>query len=178
MVFAAICGGTILGLLRLNEAMEIRYQTVGIVTDATHTPLEGVEVLLLLAPPPSTGTELDSAFRRNAIAQGRLSTDGQAKQPVGPIIGLSGPKGVFLIRTAGRTGAARAIRMGLDSEGRPPFEMGWLVLRKEGYQDTVTTISLLGWRTAPKNWGKFANRLPRAILKKIEREKAQNERGT
>ena len=82
VIFTAICGGTILGLLWLNEAMEVRYQTIGIVTDAANTPLEGVEALLLLTPPPPTGAELDAAFLRDAIAHGRLSTDGQVKQPV------------------------------------------------------------------------------------------------
>ncbi len=164
-IFAAVCGGTAFGLVWVNQAMEVRYQTIGVVTDTNNIPLERVEALLLLAPPPRTGPELDSLFRRNAEAQGRLDSDGLGKQPTGPILGLSGPKGIFLVRASGRSGAARAIRMGLDLAGKPPFEVAWLVLRKKGYQDTVITISILGWPPAPKDWGKFANRLPRTVLR-------------
>jgi len=162
--FAAIIGGTIFGLIEFNEAMEIRYQAVGIVTDGNGKPIEGVDAILVLTPPPVAGVELDTLFRKDAVTNGRLSPDGHIKLPVGPVIGLSGDKGGFIVRTTGRYGADHAIRMGLDSSGKPPFEIAWLVLRKEGFQDSTMTVSLLGWREAPKDWGRFANRLPRIQL--------------
>jgi hypothetical protein len=165
LIFIATCGITAFGLTWLNEAMEVRYQAIGIITDGNHMPIEGVKALLFLSPPP-TSTRLDTLFHHKTIADGRETKDEQIKQATGPVLGLSGPKGVFLVRATGRPGAVRAIRMGLDSGGRPPFEIAWLVLRKDGYQDSVTTLSIMNWRTAPKRWGKVANRLPELVMNK------------
>jgi hypothetical protein len=162
-VFAAICGITILGLIWLNNAMEIRYQAIGVVTDNNNTPIEGVEAILLLAPPPPTGAKRDELFSNKFLIPGSKSPDKTSKTS-GPIIGISDSNGNFLVRSAGRLGPAHAIRLGLDSSGKPPFKMAWLVLRKQGYQDTTMAVSTFGWVTAPQDWGKIANQLPRIRL--------------
>lgn len=38
------------------------------------------------------------------------------------------------------------------------------MLHKKGYKDATMTVSILGWRPAPEDWGMFANRLPRLVL--------------
>jgi len=160
-ILVAICGITVFGLLWLNNALEIRYQAIGVVTDENNVPLEGVKALLLLAPPPPTGLRRDELFRSKDLTHGSQGPD---KETSGPVIGISDPKGTFIVRSTGRLGTAHAIRLGLDSSGKPPFEMAWLVLRKQGYQDTTMAVSILGWHTAPKGWGKIANPLPRVRL--------------
>lgn len=155
----AVVAAAIWGLMLLNERMTVRYQAVGVILDSDHKPLEGVEVVLLLNPPPPAGPALDALFRQEGMLHARQGT-GKLKRAVGPPVGLSGHSGAYVVRALGRTGAARAIRLGLDSQGRPPFEIAWLVFRKQGFPDLTRTVSILGWRTAPGDWGTFANRLP------------------
>lgn len=161
-----LTAGTAYGLYNINQSMEVRYQAVGKVTNDAGTPLEGVEAVLTLTPPPSSPAALDGLFQEEAIAYGRMDKEGHLKRPVGPVIGLSGANGGIVVRATGRLGAAHAIRLGMDSSGKPPFEIAWIVLRKEGYQDVTVTMPVMGWRTAPKDWGRVANRLPR--LKMVE----------
>lgn len=160
----AVAAGTVALLVWLNEQMNVRYQAVGLLEDASGQPLHGVEVVLTLSPPPPAGPQLDALFISEGVAHGRHAEGGELKRSIGPTIGLSGPSGVYLVRAIGRTGASRAIRLGLDSDGRPPFETGWLILRREGLPDVTRTVSLLGWRPSPSDWGAYANRLPLVIL--------------
>ena len=157
-VAAAIVAGTAMALMWVNEQMDIRYQAVGVVTDNDGNPMEGVAAILLLAP-PSIGHELDVLFENEERGSAH-GAEVEAERVTSPTFGLSGVSGAYIVRVTGRTGASRAIRLGLDTAGRPTFEVAWLVLRKEGFFDEIRTVSLLGWRMAPKGWGKFANRLP------------------
>lgn len=160
----ALGGAVIFLLLRVNEWETVRYQAVGRVVDAGGVPIPGVEIALLLAPPPSDGPARDALFEREGLEHGRLGKDGIFTGAVGPAVGLSDAGGAFLVRARGRLGAAHAIRMGLDRSGRPAFETAWLVLRRPGSPDATRTLSLLGWRSAPKGWGTFANRIPLIVL--------------
>ena len=160
LVVAVVGVATILGLVWLDGQMDVRYQAVGMVTDDQGAPLAGVEAVLMLAPPPM-GTRRDALFASQAAGEGGKS---------GPVVGLSGLQGTYVVRATGRTGAARAIRLGLDTNGRPPFEMAWLVLRKAGYMDEVRTVSILGWQTSPPHWGEDANRLPLVVMDPADRE--------
>ena len=164
-VIAAILGMTISGLIWLNQAMIVRYQAIGLVTDDNGSPLKGVKAILLLSPPPTTDLELDELFQRQAKSDGSPDSGGKIRKPSGPIIGMSGPKGTYVARATGRLGAAHAIRLGLDSSKKPPFDLAWLVLRKSGLPDVTMTVPIMGWKTAPKDWGKFANRLPVAKMR-------------
>lgn len=157
----AVLAGTVWGLTVINGKMTVRYQAVGIVTDADGAPLDGVEVVLSLTPPPSAGPQLDDLFDAEGATHGRQGSNGALKRAVGPTIGLSSASGTYIVRAIGRTGASHAIRLGFDSSGRPPFEVAWAIFRKQGFPDTTRTISILGWKPAPSGWGKFANRLPR-----------------
>lgn len=159
VVSAFVVAGAAWALSVVNEKMTIRYQAVGIITDSAGTPLDGVEVLLMLQPPPSGGAKLDDLFEAEGVLYGRHSPEGHLVRAVGPPIGLSGVSGAYIVRATGRTGAAQAIRLGLDS-GRPAFEVAWIVFRKSGYADLTRTVSILGWRPAPRDWGTFVNRLP------------------
>lgn len=154
----------ILGLGWVDEQMNVRYQAVGRLVDDSGQPLKGVEVLLLLAPPPPAGPRLDRLFVREGEVHGRRSTDGTLRRRIGPTVGLSGSSGAYIVRVMGRTGYSRAIRLGLDSGGKPPFETAWLLFRREGQPDIMRTVSILGWKSSPKGWGAFANRLPKIIL--------------
>lgn len=151
---------TAYGLYKVNERMTVRYQAVGQVFDQAGNPMEGVEVVLLLTPPPPAGPHMDAVFAQDGADHARHGREGQLKRAVGPTIGLSAPSGTYIVRATGRTGAARAIRLGLDSGGKPPFETAWLILRKEGYRDLTRTLSILGWQQAGPDWGTHANRLP------------------
>lgn len=148
------------GLAWIDEQMTVRYQAVGRIMDAGGKPADDVEVLLLLSPPPPAGPQLDELFDTDGERHGRYGRNGEIRRELGPIIGLTGGKGYFVVRVVGRTGAARAIRMGFDTQGRPPFETAWLVMRQEGRPDVTKSLSILGWRPSPKEWGVFANRLP------------------
>lgn len=159
-----ISSATTFVLVWINDAMEVRYQAVGTVSDSNGNPLEKVEASLLLAPPSTEQAEFDKIFLHNSkTLEHKSNTQGDASKRLN--IGISDTKGVFLTRASGRTGAARAIRFGLDTAGKPPFETAWLVLRKKGYKDTVITVSIMNWPTAPKDWGTIANRLPNAEMK-------------
>ncbi|WP_419786527.1 hypothetical protein [Pseudodesulfovibrio sp.] len=151
-------------LHRFNQWTTIRYQGVGQVLDDRGEPIPGVEIALLLTPPPSNTPARDVLFEQEGLAQGRLNQNGVFIGKVGPAIGLSDRNGAFIARATGRLGAAHAIRLGLDRSGRPAFATAWLVLRRTGYPDATRTISLLGWRPAPADWGNFANRIPPIIL--------------
>lgn len=164
VLVCVLVGGTGYGLMWVNESMTVRYQAVGVLENVDGSLVKGAEVVLLLEPPPPAGPELDALFADEGRIHGRLGPEGQVKRPLGPTIGLSGAKGVYIVRATGRTGASRAIRLGLDSGGRPPFETAWLMVRRQGYPDITRTVSIMGWRSSPKGWGKFANRLPRVIL--------------
>jgi len=160
----ALSGAVVFLLLRVNQWETVRYQAVGHVVDAGGNPLPGVEIALLLAPPPSDGPARDALFEREGLEHGRLGKGGTFTGSVGPSVGLSDAGGAFIVRTTGRLGAAHAIRMGLDRSGRPAFETAWLILRRPGSPDATRTISLLGWHPAPKDWGTFANRIPVIVL--------------
>lgn len=162
VVTIAMVTGIVFGLLWVNERMDVRYQAVGMVSDATGQPLQGVEAVLLLAPPASAGIGMNAVFRKNRPPQEGV---GEFKGAVGPTIGLSDHKGLFVVRATGRIGLSRTVRFGLDSD-RPVFEVAWLLLRKKGYASLTRTVSILGWRTAPKGWGKHANRLPVIVMEK------------
>jgi len=159
-----LSGAVIFLLLRVNEWETVRYQAVGRVVDAEGSPLSGVEVALLLTPPPADGPARDALFEREGLEHGRMGKDGTFTGTVGPAVGLSDAGGAFIVRTSGRLGAAHAIRLGLDSSGRPPFRTAWLVLRRPDRPDATRTLSLLGWRPSPKGWGTFANRIPLIVL--------------
>lgn len=164
VITAALVVAAIWGLSWVNETMTVRYQAIGRVVDSAGNPVSGVEAVLLLEPPPPAGPQLDALFRREGVANEHYGAEGLLKRAVGPTIGLSDYKGVYVVRATGRTGAARAIRMGMDSGGRPPFERAWLVLRTPAGRDEAKALSLLGWKTAPRDWGTFVNRLPRIVL--------------
>lgn len=159
-----VAAGTGWGLFVINEIMTIRYQALGFVVGTDGTPLDGVEVILSLSPPPASGPQLDAFFEQEGISHGRHSPGGHLQRTVGPVIGLSGSSGAYIVRVTGRTGASHAIRLGLDTDGRPAFEVAWLVFRKQGYPDLTKTVSILGWRTSPSDWGSFANKLPRITM--------------
>lgn len=161
----ALVAGAVWGLALVNETMTIRYQAAGIVTDVDGNPLDGVEVLLTLEPPPPPGPRLDALFEAEGVRHGRQAPDGRLVRGVGPTVGLSGATGAYLVRAMGRAGAAQAIRLGLDSD-RPPFEVAWVLFRKPGYADLTRTVSVMGWRKAPSDWGTFANRLPMVAMQK------------
>ncbi len=161
--FVAVAG-TVWGLAFINEKMTVRYQAVGFVVDSAGKPLEGVEVVLSLAPPPSAGPQLDALFSAEGLNHGRNGAEGVLKRSIGPAVGLSSATGAYIVRAVGRTGPSHAIRLGLDNSGRPAFEVGWVVYRKQGYPDLTKTVSIMGWRTAPKDWGAFANRLPQIVM--------------
>jgi len=161
---AILTAAATVGLARFNERMIVRYQAVGLAVDSNGQPLSGVEAALLLAPPPPEGPARDALFEQEGITHNRLGQDGTFTGSVGPAIGLSDSRGAFIVRVTGRLGAAHAIRLGLDRSGRPPFETAWLVLRQPGKPDATRTLSLLGWRPAPPDWGTFANRLPVIVL--------------
>ncbi len=149
----AVVALAVLALYRVDELMTVRYQAVGVVSDATGAPLAGVAVTLLLSPPP------DGPARARA-----MHTSPCADAPAVPKAGVSGANGAYLVRACGRLGAAQAIRLGLDDAARPPYETGWLVLRTPDGRDVTRVVSLLGWRTAPADWGTAANRLPPVAL--------------
>lgn len=155
---------TILGLVRFNELMDVRYQAVGRVVDGTGRPVPGVKAVLRLEPPPPDGPQLDALFRKAGTVDDAAAPDNSPAKGQAPVTGLSDADGAFLVRATGRLGTAHAIRVGLDDSGKPPFETGWLVLRKKGRADVTRTISLLGWETSPKGWGTFANRLPTVTM--------------
>ena len=155
-----LASATILGLARFNELMDVRYQAVGRVVDQAGRPLAGVRAILRLEPPPPDGPQLDGLFARPPAGPGQSSPAADVE----PVAGLSDATGAFLVRATGRLGPAHAIRMGLDSSGKPPFETGWLVLRRPGHPDMTRTVSLLGWAPSPKGWGTFANRLPTVTM--------------
>lgn len=157
----AVLASTVWGLTVINEMMTVRYQAVGMVTDAEGAPLDGVEVVLTLTPPPPAGPQLDALFDAEGAVHGRQGSNGALKRTVGPTIGLSSASGTYIVRAVGRTGPSQAIRLGFGTGGRPPFEVAWAIFRKQGFPDTTRTISILGWKSAPNDWGKFANRLPR-----------------
>lgn len=156
----AVLAGTGWVLAAINEKMTVRYQAVGVVSDIKGAPLEGVEVVLTMIPPPPPGPQLDALFDEEGALHGRRGSNGKLKRAVGPTIGLSGSSGAYIVRATGRTGAAYAIRLGLDSGGRPPFEVAWVIFRKQGYPDMTKTVSVMPWRSAPADWGSFANRMP------------------
>lgn len=155
---------TILGLARFNEMMDVRYQAVGRIVDNAGRPVPEVQAILLLEPPPPDGPQLDALFKEGSRKRGGSGSDGPLAGDSGPIAGLSDVTGAFLVRTTGRLGPAHAIRLGLDRSGKPPFETGWLVLRKKGRPDVTRTVSLLGWDPSPRDWGTFANRLPTVTM--------------
>ena len=159
-----LAAATIFGLARFNELMDVRYQAVGRVMDEAGRPVPGVKAILTLEPPPPDGPQLDGLFEKGSRRQGGSGADGPLAGNTGPVAGLSDATGAFLVRTTGRLGAAHAIRLGLDRSGKPPFETGWLVLRKAGHPDTTRTVSLMGWDPSPQGWGTFANRLPTVTL--------------
>lgn len=159
-------GAVFEGLRVLDERMTVRYQAVGKVVDAQLQPLQDVEVLLLLAVPDQRGGQLDRLFAHHAEMNGHGGARGVIRKAVGPTVGLSGEDGGFVVRAVGRSGAAQAIRIGFQSQTRPPFEVAWLVLRKPGYQDLVRTISILGWKRISGEWGREAESLPVSILSK------------
>lgn len=161
---AAVVLVAVYALSVVDEAMTVRYQAAGVVTDVGGRPIPGVEAILLLEPPPPAGPQLDSLFHREGVAHERHGAQGRLKRSVGPTIGLSDSNGIYVVRVSGRLGAAHAIRLGLDSGGRPAFERAWLVLRHERGPDVMKTLSILGWRKAPKGWGSFVNRLPKMVL--------------
>lgn len=161
-----IVAAAVYGLVWVNEQMTIRYQAVGIVLDKDGAPIPQVEALLLLEPPPVAGPQLDELFQREGVLHDRYGPNGQLKRAIGPTVGLSDHGGIFVVRVAGRVGPEHAIRLGMDTGGRPPYERAWLVLRREGHPDLTRTISILGWRTAPTDWGTFVNRLPRIQVSK------------
>jgi len=161
---AFLTATAVVGLARFNERMIVRYQAVGIAVDSEGQPLLGVEAALLLAPPPPEGPARDALFEQEGITHNRLGKDGSFTGSVGPAIGLSDSRGAFIVRVTGRLGAAHAIRLGFDRSGRPPFATAWLVLRRPGKPDTTRTLSLLGWKTSPPDWGSYANRLPVIVL--------------
>jgi hypothetical protein len=149
----AVVALAVLMLYRVDELMTVRYQAVGMVADADGAPLAGVSVALFLAPPPG-GPARDRALQGSPCADA----------PAVPEAGVSGANGAYLVRACGRLGAAQAIRLGLDDAARPPYETGWLVLRTPDGQDVTRVVSLLGWRSAPADWGTAANRLPPVTL--------------
>lgn len=157
---AVLVAGAVWGLAVVNETMTVRYQAAGVVTDAEGNPLDEVEVLLTLEPPPPPGPRLEALFEAEGVRD-----DGRLVRSVGPSVGLSGKTGVYLVRATGRTGAAQAIRLGLDSN-RPAFEVAWVLFRKPGYAALTRTVSIMGWRMAPSDWGTFANRLPVVAMQK------------
>lgn len=162
-VAVTILAATVVGLYYLNDRMTVRYQAVGMVVDSNHQPIDGVEVVMLLSPPPPAGPALDVLFRQEGVKHGRQGAS-ELKRKVGPPVGLSSQGGAYVVRAIGRTGAAQAIRLGFDSEGRPPFEVAWLVFRRPGEPDLTKTVSILGWRPSANGWGAFANRLPTVTL--------------
>lgn len=164
LVGIAVCAGAVYGLVWLDGQMDVRYQALGVVTDRDGQPLEGVEVALLLEPPPQDGVRRDEFFMREGMKHRRRGQEGTLKRTLGPVIGLSDSQGAYVVRVVGRTGTAKAIRLGLDTGGRPPFETAWLLFRKAGYPDVVKTMSILGWRSASEEWGPFANRLPQVSM--------------
>ena len=161
---ALLATAAAVALGRINQRMIIRYQAVGIIVTADGQPLPGVEAALLLSPPPPEGPARDALFEQEGIEHNRLGKHGTFSGSVGPAIGLSDARGAFIVRATGRLGAAHAIRLGLDRSGRPPFETAWLVLRRADHPDATRTLSLLGWRSAPPDWGAYANRLPVIVL--------------
>lgn len=164
VLIVVIVSSAVFGLSWINEAMIVRYQAVGVVVDESGSPLPNVEALLLLEPPPPAGPELDALFRREGMIHDRHGAEGRLKREVGPTIGLSDNKGVYVVRATGRLGTSYAIRLGMDSGGRPPFERAWLILRHESGPDVMKTVSIMGWRPAPKGWGSHVNRLPRTTF--------------
>jgi hypothetical protein len=150
----AVVALAVLMLYRVDQLMTVRYQAVGMVSDADGAPLAGVAVALLLSPPP------DASARTRALHAGTPC----AGAPAMPKAGVSGANGAYLVRACGRLGAAQAIRLGLDDTARPPYETGWLVMRAPDGRDVTKVVSLLGWRTAPADWGTAANRLPPVTL--------------
>lgn len=96
VVLIAVCGAIGFVLMRLNQAMEVRYQAVGLVLDEAGQPVEGVEGVLVLTPPPPLGSERDALFHRDALIRHRRGAGGQLKRSVGPVIGLSGARGGLL----------------------------------------------------------------------------------
>ncbi|WP_319470893.1 hypothetical protein [uncultured Pseudodesulfovibrio sp.] len=160
---AVMIVGVMAGLVFVNERMTVRYQAVGRVVDANLRPLGGVAVVLLLTPPP-VGDALDRLLESETEGNGLREPTGSIRHDAGPVIGVSSENGAFVVRVSGRQGAAHAIRMGLDSGGRPPFEQAWLVLRKKGYPDMTRVISILGWQPVPRGWGTHADTLPVVIM--------------